>query len=321
MVADTCGYLEKSQRGGDMNWHKLTWWGVGILFLLLVMGVNQWPDGKVRVSGCDVGQGDATMVTQGFDQILIDGGPPNGRVLACLAQAMPFWDRQIELLIVSHPEADHIGGLTEVVRRYLVRTILVPNTAVDSELFKAFYQAVRQEGGQIITADQGQMIKVGELGIQVLLPDRQPGEALVWSFENDLAQVMGMVDKNRGGVNEQSAVVLINYKHFDALLTGDISSETEEKLVGNKGLHQMELVKVAHHGSKYSSAESLVKLTDPGVALIEVGEKNSYGHPTQEVIDRWVASGAKVFRTDKDGMVVISSTGENGVMRVEMRGK
>ena len=113
-----------------------------LLFLItLASFVIFWPDNKVHLIACDVGQGDGILITKGFTQILIDGGP-NDRILGCLARNMPFWDRTIELLINTHQDKDHLYGLNSVIKRYSVKSLFINSTAVESKLFADFHQQV-----------------------------------------------------------------------------------------------------------------------------------------------------------------------------------
>lgn len=301
-----------------MEWRKIGLWAMGLGLILAIMVVYQWPDKEVHVYSCNVGQGDASIITQGFDQILIDGGPKDLGVLECLADALPFWDRRIEIIVVSHPHSDHIGGIPEVLRRYQVTTLLMPNLAENSEIFKEMYQTAMVEGAQIITADLGQQLKIGELEIHVLLPDILSGESLVWSGNRELAQVLGVSsEEGSPDLNEKSVVVMVSYRNFQALFTGDISIAEENQIHISDLPNSIEWVKVAHHGSKTSSSEAFVQRIKPKVAVIEVGKKNRYGHPNETVIERWSSAGTQVYRTDSDGQILVSSNGDDGVIEVQ----
>jgi competence protein ComEC len=289
---------------------KVVYWGIGLI-LAAVFGVWwQWPDGKLHLTACDVGQGDATILEQGFNQVLVDGGPSNGKVLSCLSAQVPFWDRKLELVVVTHPQADHLGGLVEVLRRYQVGTLLVPNTSVDSDVFRSFFQEVRRLGIRVVTAEAGQKMELGKLQLKVLWPAPEPGLPLVWGGEGQELPVLGMKDEGENAVNEASVVVRASYDQFDVLLTGDIEAGIEAKLLSSGGLGGIEVLKVAHHGSKTSSTKAFLAELRPQVAIIEVGKGNRYGHPHQDVLDRLQSIGVLIERTDLLGEVEIVSDGQ-----------
>lgn len=293
-----------------MSAKKIVLW-VGGLILAAVLAVCwQWPDGKLHLTACDVGQGDATILKQGFSQVLVDGGPNNGKVLPCLSAQIPFWDRKLELVVVTHPQADHLGGLVEVFKRYQVGTLLVPNTSVDSEVFRSFFQEVRRSGIRVVTAEAGQKMELGKLQLKVLWPAPEPGVPLVWGREGQELPVLGMKDEGENAVNEASVVVRASYDQFDVLLTGDIEAGIERKLLSGGRLRGIEVLKVAHHGSRTSSTEAFLAEIKPQVAIIEVGKGNRYGHPHQDIIDRLQSMGVLIERTDKLGEVEIVSDGQ-----------
>lgn len=259
---------------------KIKWLllAVGLLILL----ADQWPDGRLKMVFCDVGQGDSILISKGEVQILVDGGRGD-KVLACLSREMPFWDRQIEVVINTHPEEDHIGGLEEVLERYQVGRVIV------SDLGEGEARRIIEERGiEVYKAKKGDLIKVGEVSLKVLWPQKG-------------GKVLGA-----SSLNEQSLVLLGSYGRFDWLLTGDIGTEVEESL---DGLRDVEVLKVAHHGSRFSSGEQFLREVKAELAVIQVG-KNSFGHPTGEVIGRLENSGARVMRNDIDGDIKVVSDGE-----------
>mgnify|MGYP006282111945 CR=1 FL=1 len=251
---------------------------VGVLVLVAV----QWPDGRLKVVFCDVGQGDSVLMSKGSMQVLVDGGKGD-RVLSCLGRQMPFWDRQIEVVINTHAEEDHMGGLGEVLERYRVEKVIV------SGLGGGDSWIAEDSGVEVYEAKKGDLIKVGEVEFEVLWPEKKEGRVL-----------------GASSLNEQSLVLLASYGRFDWLLTGDIGVETEKSL---EGLVDVEVLKVAHHGSKFSSSERFLEKVAAELAVIQVG-RNSFGHPTEQVIDRLKASGAKVMRNDIDGDIKVVSDGE-----------
>lgn len=270
---------------------KIVLISLALVIALVWAAIFNLPDDRLHLVFCNVGQGDATLIWQGSNQILIDGGPDQS-VLDCLSSHVPFWDREIEMVVATHPEADHITGLIDVIERYNVEQFVVNSVGKDSNVFKEFQKAVLDEGGDIYFLKQGDEIKLEALKMIVLWPQSQE-------------KVLGVTTANEG-VNETSITLQLSYGDFDALFTGDISSETEALLE----LTDTEVLKVAHHGSKYSTSEEFLKQTTPELAVISVG-KNRFGHPTEEVLGRLSELGVKILRTDEKGEVEVVSDGKS----------
>ena len=288
-----------------------------VLVVGLIWGVVwQLPDEKLHLVFCEVGQGDATLVIQGSNQVLVDGGPGSG-VLECLANHLPFWDRTIEMVILTHPEADHFTGLIDVVERYDVEQFVVNSVVNDSTAFWEFRDRVLAEGGLIHSPVKGEKLKLGLIEFLVLWPGKQAGDKLVWQKngfsdrEKNKEAILGVASPANGGgdLNETSIVLQLVYGDFDALLTGDIPTKIEDQLDWDE-TDPIEVLKVAHHGSKYSTGEGFLGRLKPELGVIMVG-KNSFGHPTQEVLDRLTAGGVDYLRTDQQGEVEIVSDGKS----------
>jgi competence protein ComEC len=240
-----------------------------------------------------VGQGDSEFViTPGGGQILVDGGPDSS-VLEKLGKAMPFWDRTIDLVILSHPEKDHLAGLIEVLKRYKVENILWSGIVRDTAEYQEWVGGIKKEGAKIVIAQAGEKIKIGKLEIDVL----NPSESLEGQELKDS--------------NDSSVVVKLIYGQNSFLFTGDISEKVEQSLAQNLSEIDSDVLKVAHHGSKCSSSDGFIKDVSPQIAVIEVGKDNSYGHPTQEVLDRLLNYGINILRTDQNGDIKIISDSKN----------
>ncbi len=262
--------------------------GLALLIGLIWATIFSLPDNNLHLVFCDVGQGDAILIYQGSNQILVDGGP-NQSVLNCLANQMPFWDREIEMVIATHPEADHITGLIDVIERYNVKQFVVSSIGKDSAAFKEFQKAVLEENSEIYFPQAGDKIKLKSLTLSILWPQSQE-------------KVLGSTTTEKE-INDTSIVFLLSYGNFDALLTGDVSTKVESQL----DLSDVEVLKVAHHGSKYSTSEEFLKQIQPELVVISVG-KNPFGHPTEEVIER--LGNKEILRTDEIGEVEVVSDGE-----------
>lgn len=267
-----------------------------ILILILVLAaIFHLPDNQLHLVFCDVGQGDAILISQGSNQILIDGGPGQS-VLGCLSNHLPFWDREIEMVVATHPEADHITGLIDVIERYNVKQFVVNSLGKESAVFREFRTAVLNEGSDIYFPKEGDRIKIGSLELLVFWPQSQE-------------KVLGATTVKRGA-NETSIVLKLSFGSFDALLTGDISTKVESQLE----LEDVEVLKVAHHGSKYSTSEEFLEQAQPELAVISVG-KNPFGHPTSEVIERIRELEIRLLRTDQEGEIEVVSDGRGWYTR------
>jgi len=288
--------------------NKFTRW-LAISFVGIIIGAVWFtPDQNLHLIACNIGQGDAILITQGNNQILIDGGP-NESVLSCLSKYVPFWDRTIELVVLTNADADHLTGLIEVINRYEVNQLVTNHLFKDSQRFTTFRQAVIDHQVKVHAPKAGESIQVtgtDPVTMQVLWPTIALGNQDIWlASTND--QVLGANTYGSDG-NEQSVVLKLTYGDFDALLTGDIGSPTETALLESGTLTDIELLKVGHHGSKYSSTVPFLDTIKPEISIISSG-KNSYGHPTPEAIEHLTTAGSQIFRTDQDGDVHLVTDG------------
>jgi competence protein ComEC len=272
----------------------------GALFLLNIYAWNEVfvlsASDKLVVNFLDVGQGDSTFVeTPQHHQILIDGGP-DLTVLSKLQKLMPAQDRSIDLIILSHPEKDHFAGLLEVLKRYQVDYVLWTGIVRDTPEYKEWVDLLelsKMNGTKVITAVKDQEIIAGNVVIDTIYP------------KEDLA---GQKLKNTS--NDSGVVSQIIFGNNSLLFTGDISSVAEKEIVNSIDNFKIDVLKVAHHGSKYSTSDLFLERVKPEIAIISVG-KNSYGHPTPETLQRLENFGIKVKRTDIDGDIKMVSDGNN----------
>jgi len=241
---------------------------------------------KLEVIFFDVGQGDAIFIeTPLGHQILIDGGP-TPVVLEKLGERMPFWDKTIDLIILTHPDHDHISGLLEVLERYKVDNILWTGILSEGGEYEQWLDLISKEGAEIIIAESGQRITAGKAKIDILFP-----------FEN-------LEGENVSDANNTSIVSKLIFGKTSFLFMGDAYKSTE-RLLNNI---DSDVLKVSHHGSKTSSDKNFISLVSPNIAVISCGQDNSYGHPHQETLDSLL--GIEVLRTDLIGDIKIISDGE-----------
>ncbi|MCK9446178.1 MBL fold metallo-hydrolase [bacterium] len=267
-----------------------------ILLSLLILNILVLPfvvllsfGAYLEVSFFDVGQGDSIFIkTPGNYQVLIDGGPSYSKVLEGLSREMPFNDKEIDLVVLSHPESDHMTGLLSVLENYKVDNILWTGIEKDGEKFESWKRMIKEEGANIYYANLGDKIIMGDATLEVISP------------------IESLEGKEFKESNNTAVVSKFKYKDSSFLFTGDISFKIEEELEDV----DVDILKIAHHGSKYSTGEEFLKKTSPLLSIIQVG-KNSYGHPTEEVLTRLDNFGIKVLRNDTNGDIKIVSDGIN----------
>lgn len=287
----------------------LRWMVLGLIFGVgLVLGIiGTLPDSNLHLVSCDVGQGDAILVFFKSSQILIDGGP-NRAVIDCLSRHLPFWDRTIEVVVLTHPQADHLNGLIDVLERYDVEQVVVNGVTNNTAGFRALQEAVFSEGAMVHLPKRGDEIRIAPISLTALWPEERIGLAEVWK-QSPSEAILGAATFE-GEVNETSVVLQLNFGEFDALLTGDIGFPVEEELVSDAVLSRVEVLKVGHHGSKYASSEAFLDRLRPSLAIISAGQANRFGHPTAETLERLSSVGARVLRTDLTGDVEVVSDGK-----------
>ena len=283
-----------------------------ILFLLLTtslvwLSVLSFPDNKLHLVFCDVGQGDATLITKGFDQILIDGGP-NDKVLACLAQNMPFFDRTIEVVALTHPEADHLTGLLSVLDKYQVNYFLTGPEGNNSAIYFALKEKLTAKKEiQVKNSYTGEKIILGDITLNTLWPEKNfvfnklSNIAANVNLESLSSSVLGLQSGNLK-LNQFSLVFLVNYQNFTALLMGDADSTVQSDVALPSSLISLDILKFPHHGSKTGMTEDFLAKIKPKEAIISVG-KNSYGHPTSEALDLLKKYNVRIRRTDLEGEI------------------
>ncbi|OHA46231.1 MAG: hypothetical protein A3B75_03040 [Candidatus Terrybacteria bacterium RIFCSPHIGHO2_02_FULL_43_14] len=248
----------------------------------------------LKVDFFDVGQGDSAFIeTPSGWQVLIDGGP-DSTVVSKLGQVMPAWDRSLDVVVATHPEADHIAGLIEVLKNYKVDYVVETGMAKDTEVSRAWAEAVKNEGAKVIYADGPKRVLFGQDAYMDLL----------WPLTNHKDEV-------NPKPNNFAVVSKLHYGQRIFLFTADIERWTEQQII-SRGINvKSDVLKIGHHGSKTSSSEVFLGIVDQQTAVISVGKNNKYGHPNTSVLQRLSASDALVLRTDKEGDIILRSDGKN----------
>lgn len=263
----------------------------------LVVVLAWWWGGQsnhlLTVTFFDVGQGDAALIRTPQDQtILIDGGPDR-TILTKLGESLPWTRRTIDLVILSHPHADHVAGLNYVLARYRVRHVLMTGAIHTTPEYLKFLELLKNKEVPVTIAQAGQVIELnGGVSVEVL-----------WPFKS-------VVGERVNDLNITSIVNRVVYKATAVLFTGDMPKENEAALLNSGSDLTAQILKVAHQGSRTSSSEEFIKAVAPEVAVIPVGQ-NSYGHPHAEVVERLKKLVEVVLRTDAEGDITWQSNGQS----------
>jgi len=266
---------------------------LGAIFVWYVVFTQR--DAALKIIFLNVGQGDAIFIeTPSGTQVLIDGGA-GSRVLGELAAVMPFYDRQVDIVIATHTDADHIGGLAEVLRRYDVGMVIENGMSADTNIWREFDQLIGDEGSVRHAATAGERLVLDD-GVYLDILGPAPGER----------------DAPQSKANDVMIVSRIVYGEQSVLFTGDIERDDEVRLVRSGIDLESDILKVAHHGSKNSSTDLFLNSVRPQIAVISTGESNWYGHPHKEALERITKTGTRLLRTDIDGRVgfVLRGVGE-----------
>ncbi len=244
-------------------------------------------DGNLHIQFLAVGQGDSALMTgPKGTTVLIDGGP-DWSTLEALGQYLPFLKRRIDLLVLSHPNLDHLLSFPEVLKRYSVGGIVMSGVESSLPRYRKIFDLASMHSIPIITVSAGQSIEIEEgVTMDILWPPKKMPKG----FTNN--------------ENNASIVLMLRYGDRRALFTGDIEKPTEETLVRAHADLKADILKIAHHGSRTSSTEPFLRAVRPSIAVISVGE-NSYGHPREEVISRLLRMNTDVRRTDREGTIEV----------------
>jgi competence protein ComEC len=271
---------------------------LSVSFFLLAHEWERLPDGTLRVTMLDVGQGDSMLITTpGNQRILVDGGPDLS-LLERVGEELPFFDRSIELLILSHPDQDHITALPELLKRYTVKTVLMTGIAPASSRYQAFLHELHERGTEVILAESGNDLDLGEgVVLDILWPLR-----LMLGSEAKNSNNASIVAKLTWQ-NHPTSLASSELRGASILLTGDIEEKVEDALLREGYDLHADLLKVPHHGSKTSSSTGFLLAVAPDLALISVGRENTYGHPHPAIVERYRRLNIPLKRTDQEGNV------------------
>lgn len=243
-------------------------------------------DSKLEIYFFDVGQADSILIKEKDYTMLIDGGNQSDgeNLVKYLQEELNIND--IDILVGTHPHEDHIGGLPDVINTLDISTIYLPNATTTTNIFEKLLDTIAEKNYKITVPKIDEEIKLNNMNFKVIYTGTD---------ESDL--------------NNTSIVLKLEYGKTSYLFTGDATDKTEEKIL-NKDI-ESDVLKVGHHGSSYSSTESFINKVNPQYAIIQVGTNNKYDHPTKTTLDKLKEKNIKVYRTDLNGTIKLTSDGKN----------
>ena len=237
---------------------------------------------NLQIYFLDVGQGDSSLILlPGGAKMLIDGGPPDGRLQANLERILPINDRYIDLVFISHPQLDHTGGFIKLFKNYKIGAVFTSDQVSESAAWQELEKVIKENKIPRIILSAGDKIKYRDSYFDILSP-RTGG----WAKD----------------INDFGIAGLLHSSGIKSFFGADISAEKEKELANMYDI-DVDVLKVSHHGSKFSSGSAFLKEATPKISVVSAGAKNTYGHPTQEALGRLAGIGAKIYRTDKNGLV------------------
>ncbi len=277
--------------------------GLAVAAILVWVTVASLPDGKLHVTFLDVGEGDAIFIeTPRGQQILIDGGPSPTTLISALGRRMPFWDRSLDLVILTHADEDHIAGLIPVLERYRVGQVLDSGYEHNNPMYERWQELIEEKAIPAPSARAGMRIETGDgVELEVLHPGPQ------------------LMEYTNADANNNSVVTRLVMGQSSFLLPGDIEEAAEEMLVASGQELASTLLKVPHHGGNTSSSAAFLKAVNPKLVVISVGADNKFGQPAPQVLGRLeeLVGEERILRTDEQGTIEVVTDGERIWVRTD----
>jgi competence protein ComEC len=273
-----------------------------VIAILVSFAAGTMPDDNLHISFLDVGEGDAILIQRGNQQVLVDGGSSPQAISLGLGQKMPFWDRTIDLVVLTHPHADHLTGLAEVLRRYKVKQVLRPDLEQDSPIYGEWLNLIAEKNIEETIARAGQQVEMSDgLVIKVLGPQRP------------------LLTGTASDIDNNGVVLRLNMGNVSFLLAADIFREAEFELIARRADLSSTVLKVAHGGSDTSTTLEFLAVVNPQIAVISTGADNRYGHPSPLVMERLQQKlgTESIYRTDEHGTIEFITDGERLWVKVE----
>lgn len=241
--------------------------------------------GKLQVYFLDVGQADSILIKSNNEYMLIDGGNNNdGPLLVKYFQSLGI--KEFKYIVGTHPHEDHIGGLDDVIKNFTIDNIYIPDAMTTTKTFEDLLDSIDEKNLTYKVPKINSTFPLGNANLKVIYTGTDTSD-----------------------LNNTSIVLKLTYQDISILLTGDATSETEKKIL-NKDINST-VLKVGHHGSKYSSTESFLKKVNPKYAIISVGKNNIYNHPATTTINKLEKLNTQIYRTDQDGTILLETNGHN----------
>lgn len=273
-----------------------------LLFLLALsyfLALSKLPDGLFHADFLDIGQGDAILLVNRKNQtVLVDGGPAGAEVERLLNERLPWGKRDLDLVILTHPHADHVAGLTAVLQKFRVANIAFNSQNYDTQTFARFLSLAAEQksrGARVFSVSRGDLLTLSDLKILILWPPR--------------------ANYHDANPNNESIVALASEANFDLLLPGDQETTEAEKMMARGPLTPVEVLKVAHHGSSNGLNEKLLNELQPQLAVISSGRGNPYGHPHPSTLNLLREFKIPTRRTDLNGTIEVISDGQKWSFR------
>lgn len=262
---------------------------------IVITGVVAWlfyvPSSEFQVSILDIGQGDAILLEAPTGQVMLVDGGPDKTVLRRLGEELPFWERRIDLLVLTHPHEDHLAGFNSILDRYMVGGVMITGVEAKSQAYEHFLKTINEKQIPLLVAEKSFNLVFGEMRLEILYPQ---------------SSIKG---KRISNLNNSSIVLRAVYKDFEMLLTGD-AEEMEEKALLASGVNiKADVLKAGHHGSETSSSEDFIKAVNPKLVVISSGLGNSYGHPSPRTLKRLERLAIPTRRTDQEGSIHLNTDG------------
>ena len=249
------------------------------------------PNYDFMIHYIDVGQGDSALVQSNNKNLLIDSGPPESSD-SLVKYLKSFGVKKLDFVIATHPHADHIGGMQSILKEFNVSYFCAPKVTENTDIFKNMIKALKEENTSINTLSYSNYHPI-DLG------------------ENTKVEIYSPLNEEYDNINNYSPLLRISYGETSFLFTGDAEADVEmEVLKLNKDL-KSDVLKVGHHGSITSTTDSFIKEVSPSIAIISSSLDNSYGHPSPQILNKLLDNKIKIFRTDEDGTIILSSDGKS----------
>lgn len=243
---------------------------------------------EMYVHYIDVGQGDSILIQVNNKNLLIDSGPRSDKdKLISYLSSLKL--SKLDYVIATHPHEDHIGNMSTIIKNYKVLSFYAPKIQNTSKTFERMVEA----------------LKDNNLKINIL----RKGSNSINLGDNTRVTVFSPIDNYYENLNNYSPIIKVEYGNNSFLFTGDAEKEVEEKIIANNDDINADVIKIGHHGSSTSTSKAFIDKVNPSIAVISVGENNSYNHPNEDVINRLNGNKIKIYRTDKDGTIIFSSNG------------